>query len=242
MDEFFGVNEDISITEGRHPYLDAYPMQSGVSQSFRRERDPEKVSSSNSASYLNLEFNDAGDYFFDASNLSVRSIENFYEFKFKLLQQLASEKFNFKEIYVVTSVMKAEAFTLLTAEDDDATLEVFFEGDHQSGVTAEDLTKGETKPKISSMKGVASPLIKEVDGAFFFKAQRLEVSTQGKEIVSKHILSQLPESMQKHRSEILRYVPTQVLPSNDIYPAKVHELFHWREMNLDDLLDYLGVD
>lgn len=83
---------------------------------------------------------------------------------------------------------------------------------------------------------MATSFTNEKAGSIFFKAQKLEVSHQGVEKISDYIVKELPESMKKIKHNILQDAPTQVLPSLEIFPAKVHGLFHFREMKMDDFI------
>jgi len=103
-----------------------------------------------------------------------------------------------------------------------------------------DLTKEKYKGVIQDMKSLHAAHINDKGGQMFFRAQKMEASHQGKEIVRKYLSENLPNSMQKHTADIIRYSPTQVLPSIDIYPAEVHKLFDFREMNLDDVSKFFG--
>ena len=164
-----------------------------------------------------------------------RSINNFYEFKFKLLQELTSEKFNFKEAFVVTSVAKAEDLTLMISGDKNASVMISIPNDIKLFQTENYLTSNNADWEVESMDNIAAIHIDNTGGQLFFKAQKLEASSQGKELIRNYMRNNLPESIQENAANILRFVPTQILPSNEIFPAKTHDLFHFREMNLNDI-------
>ncbi len=239
-DKYFGVYDQINIEDNWQTLYDSWSIQSGISHSFKLKKPDNFFCNPCEQPGLKIEFDSIGAYFFDAPKVSHRSIKNFYDFKFKLLQELASEKFSFKEIFVVTSIAQVETYSLLIASGNDATALVSAKEEKDIPRDLKDLTKDKFKGEIQDMKSIHVAHISDKGGQMFFKAQKMEASHQGKEIVRNYLAENLPESMQKHAANIIRYSPTQVMPSIDIYPKEVHRLFDFREMNLNDVSKFFG--
>lgn len=238
FDPFFGIYESIKATEGWLELFESWNIQSGVHQFFRSETGD--IDKNNRDSELKLKFDSAGDYIFSASGIYQRSIENFHEINFKLLQELAAEKFSFTEVFVVTSIANAELMSLLVAAAADAQVIFSMEEKEQAHYSFIDIVNSELKPRVSQMESMASCYTKREGEQVFFKAQKLEISTQGKEIAKEYIQENLPESIRNNIKSILNFAVPQIFPSSNIFPSEVHKLFHFREMNLDDVSEFLG--
>ncbi|MFK8006912.1 MAG: hypothetical protein AB8H03_11095 [Saprospiraceae bacterium] len=242
-DKFFGVYDEISIEQEWQPFQQSWDIQSGIQESYKSKKQVNIFCNPCETSGLKIKFDFPGAYFFHAPKVFHRSIENFYEFKFKLLQYLTSEKFSFKEIFVVTSIAKAQNYTLLISSGSNAQMVIdATEESTEAPQSLFGLIGNKIKTEVTQLDNIHTAHINKEGGQFFFRAQKLKASHQGKEIVRKYLIESLPESVKKNAENILEFVPTQILPSVNIFPAKVHELFDFRRMNLDDISMFFGED
>lgn len=239
-DNFFGVYEEMDIEDNWQSIMESWSIQSGISHSFKLRKATNASGDPFEDAGLRIQFETMGAYFFDAPKVSYRSIKNFYAFKFKLLQELATEKCSFKEIFVVTSMAKVDTYSLLISSGNEAYAVISAKEEEDIPRNLKDLTKAEYNGEITALKSIHVADLSETGGRLFFQAQKMEISDKGKEIVRKYLLDNLPASMRKHTSNILQYSPTQVLPAVDIFPSKVHDLFSFRDMNLNDISLFLG--
>lgn len=239
-DKYFGVYEEIDMEDDWQSIMGSWRIQSGISHSFKLKKATNSSGDPYEDAGFRIQFETMGAYFFDAPKVSQRSIKNFYEFKFKLLQELAAEKFSFKEVFVVTSMAKVETYSLLISSGNEAYAGISAKEEKDIPRNLKDLTRDEFKGEITDLKSIHVADISAKGGQLFFQAQKMEVSDQGKEIVRKYLLDNLPESMRKHTANILQYSPTQVLPAINIFPSSIHDLFNFRDMNLDDISLFLG--
>ena len=240
-DPFFGVGQDIRLTPVFHPMAYLWQTEFGIRISqqtqavlYNESEEPQ------GRQQILLEFDHPGSYFFRAQGIRYQSIENFWQFQFKLLQQLASEKFNFKELYIISSVAQVDSYALSVAAESPASVTINVSSDYEGLVSFDDLCKEGLEWKLENMQGMHQLHISESGGPLFFKAYKLEVSHKGKDRILKYIRELLPDSFQKYTSNIITYCPSEILPSIEIYPANVHEIFHFREINLDDLALFFG--
>lgn len=243
LDKFFEIYEDIHIEDDWSSTWNLWNIDSGVKHSIRSgltisEDDGYIIPEDRHT--LILDFQHKGSYFFRTPEVRERSITNFSDFRFKLLQFLASEKFSFKEIFVMTSVAKVDDYAMMVAAQDSASAMISIPSDADMPHNLIQLANIQPHWRIEYMNNISTFHIAQTGDQMFFKAQKLEASDHGKEIIKKHIAQNLPESMQEQVYNILRFSPTEVLPTNELFPAKVHELFHFREMNLNDVSMFLG--
>jgi len=187
-----------------------------------------------------LQFESSGSYLFQGDSVFTQSIDNFHHFQFKLLQQLAAEKFNFTEIYVVTSVADVASFAMTIAAEDQASMMVSSSDQVSVPYNLSSLADESLGWKLENMQGISHLHLAEKGSTMFFKAQKLDVSKQGRERALKYMKEFLPKEMLQYRNNILNYSPTQILPSKEIFPANVHELFQFRDLNLDDIALLFG--
>lgn len=235
LDPFFGININAEInTSTKNEW---WNLQRGVEQSYATTHAAENGSGTNGAS-LNLKFAQLGDYIFSAQVAQQASIGNFWNLQFKLLQVLAAEKFSFKEVYVVTSVATAKACSLLLAKQQQASAVVGIP-DGETGVyDFSNLLDKDCTATIQAQERVDLRYFNYAEELSFFRAMKLEASPSGKEKVRAYAKNNLPLSMQDYMEEIIHFAPTQILPSINIYPAEVHELFHFRSLNLLDVKSF----
>jgi hypothetical protein len=238
LDQYFGVFEDVSIQEDYTLDWESWNLDSGVQYSFFSKEIKDSLGYSNfltAKQGLSIRFDHPGAYLFRIPEILHRSIENFYDLKFKLLQELASEKFSFKEIFVVTSLAKTPSFGMMMATGNEASAVISFPDNQALPYSLDELGNKSLEYEMESLNNVGCVHIGSNGGQMFFKAKKMEASPRGIEIARDYIKNNLPESMQKRTRNILNYAPTEIFPSFDIYPAKVHDMFHFRDMNIEDV-------
>lgn len=246
-DPYFGVYEDISIEQEWTPSYEDWNISSGVNYLVRSNRlalkldDPLLILAERNGVLIRFDY--PGAYFFRTAQVCKKSILNFSQFEFKLLQQLASEKFNFKEVFVISSIAKAPTYALGLAGQEDASVAVSLDDELPSLPHNLDFltaSKSDSLVNLESMTGVEHFQIQKDSGSVFFKARKLCVSHKGREIARQYAKKNLPQEMQQYMRNIIRYAPIDILPSNDIFPSRVHDLFHFRELNLNDINLFVG--
>ena len=240
---FFGVSKEIEYSEDLKTDDYMWQLDKGVGMTIK-SRGP--ICEINGFVFpaekqgMLLQFDCSGSYFFKGSDVITRSIDNFHHFQFKLLQQLASEKFNFTELYVVHSVADVSSFAMAIASADQASMMVSSSDQVSVPYTLDSLADESQGWKLENMQGVDHLHLAQKGGTMFFKAHKLATSHKGKERILKYMREMLPKEMHQYMGNILNYSPTQILPSEEIFPANVHELFHFREVNLDDVALLFG--
>lgn len=243
LEKYFDIYEDVHIEEDIEIDWNLWNIDSGVSYAVKSgimlgERDGFVIPEDRHA--LMLDFEDKGSYFFRTAKIKEKCISNFHDFSFKLLQFLASEKFSFKEIFVLTSVAKVDDYAMMVASAANASAMISIDSQAKVPHNLSAFAKLPPSFQIEYMNQISTFHISEKGNQMFFKAQKLEASSHGKELIKKYINEQLPESMKAQAANILRFAPTEVLPANELFPSKVHELFRFRGMNLNDVSMFLG--
>ncbi len=237
---YLGI-EDVKLGEYTQPNHELWKLESGVELSFKAKGTIYEIDGiifPEDRHGLFIRFEEPGSFFFRAFDIHYHFINNFYSFSFKLLQQLAAERFSFREVFIVTSTATAAGCALAVSNQHQAHMLVSSPEMLQPNL--DQLALPDLYLEIENMKGLKDFRLADRKDGHFFKAKKFELSGKGVEFLSDFMGDQLPPEFMKYQANILNYAPLEMLPANEIYPASVHELFHFRDMTLNDVEDLLA--
>lgn len=234
---YLGIEqEDLNVEENTQPIHELWQLESGIELSFKAKGGVYEIDGlifPEDRHGLLVRFQEPGSFFFRAYDLHYKFISNFYQFSFKLLQQLAAERFSFREVFIVTSTAKAAAYALAVANQRNAHMLVSSPEMLQPNL--DQLALPDFYLEIENMQGLKDFRLADKKDGHFFKAKKFEISGKGVEFLNNYIRAELPPEFLKYQANILNYAPLEMLSANEIYPASVHELFHFRDMSLNDV-------
>lgn len=248
-DPYFGITESIDQRQDSRflepeikiytPIQQQWQCESGVHYSYKSKGSVYEVDGfifAEDKRGLMINYSNRGSYLFRCKGAKYASFDNFNDLAFKILQRLTSESFSFRELYLITDVAEVEEYALTIASAPQAQLVVsLLEDTH---LTLDDLSDTRRKFEIENTRNMETVRLREKGAPFFFRANKMTLSIKGERMISKFIEEQLPERFKPYLSNIRNYAGVNILPSKMIYPTSVHDLFHFRKMNLNDLSQF----
>ncbi len=242
-DPYFQLREYIKIRKpGYHPMHYAWQLDRGVKTDFKGaaiKHYYKKLKMHPSKQGLMVKFGFPGAYFFRTSEIVYHVFENYYDLSYEILQRLASEKSNFREIFMVTETAMVKNFSLGIARG--AKSRFFLNLPEITVIpTLDILNKPGLNYKVEHIRNMDTLYLDYPGENMFFRAKKIALSSSGHHRLQKFIQNNFSEDMQRYTSNLLDYAQTSILPSNDLYPGDIHEYFHFRPMNMSDIEHFLG--
>ncbi len=177
-----------------------------------------------------LEFSHPGSFIFHATEPHSRLILNWSEFEQDVLLKLTQGKYSFRELYVVTAVVKLDSYSLAIASKEGAQLEMSAELRETDCYTLlnHDSSRAEQSKDMDTFEqGAEGPI-------YFFKAKKLVLQEAFKEYFIAKLLADEDMSMDVlanwMSADLINHLGT-----NDINLSNVLTYFTWADASLDDV-------
>lgn len=179
-----------------------------------------------------------GSFFFSAKNVKYRKVLDFYKVHKRIIRRLATQFFNYSEIYLVTEVAKVDNYSLGISREENAELVIsmdeYFNGDILDLIhSGQDLT-------IEKANGFEYLKFHGGEGAIAFKALKMSLSMKAKELTIKKIYESQDPEIRDHAVEIINNDLASIIPSIEINSSNASDFFEWRPMSVEDIDVFLG--
>lgn len=233
----------MKISSERRQLKECWSIKDGVNFTLRSQKDYVENEDAIYTRYqkgIEMTFDYAGAFFFQANEVSAKSIDNFHDFSFQMLQFLAAEQFSFREIYLVSSTACVNNLALAIASEKGGQMFISVPDGQKVTPYMSMMINTDLGWDIEHASGVEHLQFIQLDETIFFKAKKLEVSAAGKERALNYIMNNLDENWLKYVANIENYALIDMLPASAIYPASAHEYFHFRDLNQNDLYALLN--
>ena len=118
-------------------------------------------------------FDDQTNFFFSTSNVRIDKILDFHKLHKRIIRILATQFFNYSEVYFITEVAHIDHFSVGVSKQPSAklvmSLDKFYNGDIL------DITSSETSLEVERAEGLSHLKIREKGGKIAFKALKLSL-------------------------------------------------------------------
>ncbi|MEQ9405969.1 MAG: hypothetical protein RIM99_20425 [Cyclobacteriaceae bacterium] len=179
-------------------------------------------------------------FFFAGKNVKYKRVLDFYKVHQRIIRRLATQFFNYNEIYLITEVAEMDQFSLGVSRGNEAELvmspEEYFNGDILELVNTDYPVTVEKADRFQYLKIRE----KEMVGSIAFKALKMSLSMKAKEAVVRKIYDSQDSEVRANAVELINNDLNNVIPSIEINSSNASDFFEWGPMGLEDLEVFLG--
>ncbi|HTR00569.1 MAG TPA: hypothetical protein VMH83_11285 [Candidatus Acidoferrum sp.] len=208
-------------------------LSHGVHQVFRAEEYCEDdAGARQQATRHALQFDAAGSFIFSGSRPRYRMIRNWHDFEIDITVKLTQAEFAFRDLYVVTQLLRVDEWALAIAGETEARLEQV--AAHRSG----DHFQLFSHPASRGLqcKGIAVYQKSDSVAAHFFKARKLTLRQAKKDALLNRVLAGRHKYSEQEKANWLEQDALNLVEANELNIATCLEFFEWRDAGLEDAL------
>lgn len=206
-------------------------LQNGVSsKTWQIEAaTPEPLDSYSSR--LELEFAWPGSYLFRCQTIQAEYLMNWQQLRDDLILKLSQLHYQFRQVYVVTAVARAEHWDLSIAGQAEASL--IYASSNQTAHYFDLL--GAQQRQLQASRGLARQQSSANLPAHFIQAKALTLSDSAKDKMLRQIIEGQAGTNAMQRANWLRADWMNLFKNPDPSLNSCIDLFSWRDFNLDDV-------
>lgn len=184
-------------------------------------------------------FENESNFFFSAKEASIKKVLDFHKLHKRIIRILATQFFNYSEVYFITEVAILPNFSMGISKRADAKLIMSLDNFHNGDIM--DVTSSEIPLGIEKTEGLSHLKIREKGGPIAFRALKMSLSLKAKDEIMKKLEDTENKELEKYIAEIIEQNLHNLVPSIEINPSNAGEFFEWRPMGLEDVEVFLGV-
>ncbi len=183
--------------------------------------------------------NDPGSFFFSGYGVKYHKVLDFFKVHKRIIRRLATQFFNFNEIYLVTEVAHLDSHAIGISRESGAELVATMDDGYYDGDIL-DLLHAQPDLSIEKASGFRYLKVKGDGGPIAFKASKMSLSMKAKELTIKKIYKSKDPKTKEHAVEIINNDLSSIIPSIEINSSNASDFFEWKPMAMEDMEVFLA--
>lgn len=212
---------------------DRWRLEKGVQQSFCQTEFIHEAD--DTQEYLTrqvLEFIESSAFFFSVEEPSCDLIVNWAEFSDDVIVSLTQAASQFREVYVVTSVVRSDRWSYAVAAKAGAQLETTTSLDEQDPMTL----SSDRSCRVIRKSDLAEFAWGRDEPAWFFRGKKLTLAQDKRDALLRRLIGDTADASPQILSDWLRSDPLGLLRAGELSIANCLDYFSWTDISLDDLV------
>ncbi|MEP0984333.1 hypothetical protein [Ekhidna sp.] len=177
-------------------------------------------------------------FFFSAKGVRYSRLIDFYKVHKRIIRRLATQFFNYSEVYLVTEIAHLDKYSIGINREDNAelvtSLEEYFNGDILELVNTEIPFVVEKADRFRYLK------LRENGGKIAFRALKMTLSMKAKELTVKKIYNSQDPEVKEKAVEMINDDLHNLIPAIEINSSNASDFFEWQPMSMEDVNIFLG--